>query len=742
MLKWCVVLGLLLPPAQEERVLFLVPLADQASWQDDAFLAAIPAACSMGNGEPMVLAVPTEAPWSPEVLDFLTRYAADQVFWIGPEPSSMPSSNVPALQLIKATNALDAAVMVAQLAWSESEGVVFYDPKEEGTGLIASALAARLNQPLFPCKKGMVDRSVSKACKDLGVQNGIYVGQSKTPKLENVAIKRLKDAVAVTEWMVKQKMPVEYLALVNPSLQGEKRNQTLALSATLLAAGRNGVVAPLPLETQWKRRFDAEDSKGVLQIGKSKTPFELGKDVETGKWWVRIGKAKEKLHTGDVIKLAKTEWTVDIDADENARGQALWLTSPTTLEIQNELQRYIRAAKQQPQYLCLVGWPDALPMAIIADGQGIDADLVSDLPYAQTDDDPFLEFSHARFLATDLTASTLLACRGFARDDFPDRSWERSFATAEWEATSRESMEASGLKFVGHHMGDAPIQDSSPLTEVAAIVHGSHAMWTVMGQTYSWDTSTLIAPAVVESAGCSTASLDQDPQRKSVAAQLLRNGAVAFIGNTRRGIAEQDLFRSEMWNALLGGATLGESQRKALNRTLVAVLDKGQSASGPYFYQLNNHMVMGDPALQLHLQRPDQNSAAHTLVKGKKVTLVAPQTWQRFQYVPLAEWGCTIPQLYSWRGAGVGVENTWYGPEKRNQETYFYTAEVHTKSKVSTVKPVGKIAVSLGWTGACYVDDHADGSRSLFWRVRFFDGDMTTGEVRRQVPQLDFQLAN
>jgi hypothetical protein len=46
----------------------------------------------------------------------------------------------------------------------------------------------------------------------------------------------------------------------------------------------------------------------------------------------------------------------------------------------------------------------------------------------------------------------------------------------------------------------------------------------------------------------------------------------------------------------------------------------------------------------------------------------------------------------------------------------------------------------LGWTGTCYVDEHADGSRSLYWRVRLIDADKTTGEVRAQVEQLDFRL--
>jgi hypothetical protein len=265
-------------------------------------------------------------------------------------------------------------------------------------------------------------------------------------------------------------------------------------------------------------------------------------------------------------------------------------------------------------------------------------------------------------------------------------------------------------------------------------------MWTVLGDTYAWDSNTLFAPALVESAGCSTASLDQDPERRSVAARMLRNGAVAFVGNTRRGIAEQDLFRSELWNALLAGATLGEAQKQAMNRVLVAVLEKGQTEGGSHYYQLYNHAVFGDAALQLGLHRPEAEAAARIQQEGKKVTVHAPEKWHRMAYTPLAEWGCAFPKLYSWRGAGIGVENTWYDPEKRNQEDLYFHVQATTRSRVNMVKQLGKVANPLGWTGSCFVDIHADGSRTLHWRVRLLDGDMTTGEVRAQVEELEFRL--
>ena len=754
MLRWTLLLSLLLPTAQPERVLFLVPLASNASWQDDAFLTAIPAACQLGNGEPMVLAVNSDAPWNPEVLDFLTRYAPDKLYWIGKEQPPQLTGDYCRMEFLPADSAAAAALAMSNLAWKQSEGVVLYDPQEPGAGLTASALAARLHWPLFPLEEGGATQSLHETCQKLQVQSAIFVGTGTPPKLEDIKVKHLTDAFAVTEWFLKEGMAVEYLAVVHPSLEEGWRNQTLALAAPLLSAGRKGVVVPLPFEVSWKRKFTASQpvdgvAEGVLPLGKKGTPFRLGKDASTGKWCVQLdlnrngqftGKKEPKIFTGDVIEIGKTTWTVDLDAVEAERGLALWLTSPTTEQVQGEIQRFSAATKQQAEYLCIVGWPEAIPMPIIADGQGIDTDLVSDLPYAQTDEDPFLELAHARFLTTDLASATLLACRGFARDDFPDRSWDQTYATAEWETASRASMQVTGLQFLGHHSGGAPIEQKSPLTKVAAIVHGSHAAWTVLGKTYSWDTKTLLAPAVIDSAGCSTASLDQDVEHRSVAAQLLRNGAVAFIGNTRRGIAEQDLFRSEIWNGLLDGMTIGKAQRKALNRTLVAVLEKEQSAGGAYFYQHYNHMVIGDPALQLHFKHTESSEAASASIDGRKVTVRAPKRWIRFNYIPNEEWGCEFPILYSWRGAGVGVESTWHGPEKRNDENYFYTVEVKTRSKLSSVKLIGKTTDPLGASGPCFVDYHADGSRSLFWRVRLFDADMTSGEIRSQAQELKFRL--
>jgi peptidase C25-like protein len=747
-----------------ERVAVLVPIAAQASWLDDAFLAAVPAAATLGNGEPIVLAVNQDDPWRPELLDFLHRFQPQRLLWVGPKADAVPADWENLLEWVPATNALEAAVGLAALTWSNIDQVVLFDPQDRAAALAASACAARLRQPLLPSHGGEISADLLALIQSLDCEQALFVGAAKTPRKKGLSIEGLHDAEAVLQWMVKHRMKVEYLAVVNPLEEVAGRDRHLTLAAPLLAAGRSGAVVPLSYQTHWKQRIDAEtvvptppagtahsDSgwrQGSLPDSLGETSFLIGNSPATGRWLQLdrngdgkfSGATEQPLATAAEIELAGQSWSINLDAEEKSRGQALWLTTPTATQIQSDLAPFRAACRKQARYLCLIGWPESLPMAIIANGQGIDADLVSDLPYAQTDADPFIELGFARFIAEDLPSATLLACRGLARDDFPVQDWAKSFATAEWSGACEGLLQSAGLQFAGHHDGGQPFASTSPLAEVGLIVHGSHAAWTVLGKTYAWNTSTLLAPALVESAGCSTASLDQDPQQRSVAARLLRNGAVAFVGNTRRGVAQQSLYRSEFMNALLTGSTFGDAQRAALNRVTLAVLERPDENGGLYYYQLYNQAAYGDPALPLGLAQNTAERAAQITQKGSRVRVLAPAQWHRYEYTPLAEWGCPFPQLYTWRGAGIGVESTWYNPQKRNQDDLYFTVEARTKKHYNAVEQTSKTPESLNWKGRCFVDEHADGSRSLWWRVRLLDYDMTKGEVHSELEHIDFRL--
>jgi len=65
---------------------------------------------------------------------------------------------------------------------------------------------------------------------------------------------------------------------------------------------------------------------------------------------------------------------------------------------------------------------------------------------------------------------------------------------------------------------------------------------------------------------------------------------------------------------------------------------------------------------------------------------------------------------------------------------------VRSRRAVVGVEPLDEVEKPLGWTGSCYIDEHSDGTRSLYWRCRFVDFDMTTGQMRHQVDRLSFRL--
>jgi hypothetical protein len=751
--------------SESDRIAVLVPVRLEASWEDDAFLAAVPAASVLGNGEPIVLALDSTAPWRPELVDFLKRFAPSRLLWLGAEPSEPAPANLLSLERLPAATAAEAAAALAAAAWSSTKRVVLYDTADRAAALAASALAGRLGEPLFPSERGTLDAPAHKSLEALGPKNAIFVGGGKLPRVKGLSVRRIGSAEEVVRWLVRHGFAVDYLAAVNPREAVAGRNRHLSLAAPILAVGRMGAVVPLPYTTRWKLRFEADKEqkrapsgtvpsaagwrRGEVVLDEGKTTFLTGQDPASGRWWLQldrnrdgrcVGKNEQPVCTGEDIALGGLSWTADLDAEEGARGQAVWLTSPTAADIRTDLERFHAAANGQARFLCLLGWPEALPMAVISHGQGIDADLVSDLPFGQTDSDPFVELATARFVAEDLPSATLLACRGFARDEFPDQSWRGTFATAEWAGPGNGLFEKAGLRFAGHHAGGAPFDVTSPLTTAELLVHGSHAMWTELGKTYTWDSNVLLAPALVESSGCSTASLDQDAEHRSVATRLLRNGAVAFVGNKRRGVAQGNLFRSELWNALLDGSTLGEANRAAQNCSLVAVLEKGEANGGLHFYQLYSYAVYGDPALQLDLVRPRKEQPARIVQRGTKVAVHAPERWHRVEYAPNEEWNCPFPRLYTWTGAGTAMESFWYGPQKRNEDILYVNVEVRTKSRANTVEPVGKAPAPLGWTGSCFIDEHADGSRSLCFRVRMMDGDMTSGEIRAKVDRLEFRI--
>ena len=738
------------------RAVLLTPVPAEPSWRDLVFFCAVPAAGANSGGRALVLAVDPEKPWRPELLDFLRRYDPDALFWIGDEVPPGGPEGVP-IERVAAGAADQGASAIASRFFGQTARAVAFEAEDRSGALSASALAARLSVPLFPVNGGELSAAEKDVIAELGIKRLLYVaraGPAAPRTVKGIPTTRMDGALGVIRWLRREGMPVEYLAAANPRDAWLQPAPKLSFAAVLLAAGRNGAVAPLSYETLWKRPHPAAEGEGgirsgMIPLGNRSFPFSNQHDPASNRWVARVdlnadgkldGEGEGPFATGDTFELANRTWSVDLDVLEKERGSALWLTSPAAETIVADLKEYLDAAQGEVSHLCLVGRPEAIPMVVMGNGQGVDADMVSDLPLADLDDDPFVELAYGRVLAEDVQSATLLACRSLAYSDLLDPSWADSFATAEWEHHCAQAFEAAGFRFAGHHDGKEMITADSPLTHSSVVVHGSHAMWTVLGATYSWDSGVLLAPCFVESSGCSTASVDQDPEYRSVAARMLRNGAVAFIGNTRRGVAQQEYFRSELWNALLAGATLGQANRHALNRLTVAVIEEGEQTSGMFLYQLRNHAVYGDPALMLHLPGVRKTEPARTESHGSKVTLFPPGNWWRYQTPTLEEWGSEHKELHSLRGAGLAIDSRWDPVQKTNKDVLWFTAEARTRRRVVSVKAIGPAPPPLTWTGRIHVDTHADGTNSVLWRCRMVEFDDLTGEIGAKADALSFRL--
>ena len=394
------------------------------------------------------------------------------------------------------------------------------------------------------------------------------------------------------------------------------------------------------------------------------------------------------------------------------------------------------------EHLCLAAGPDMIPMAVVAGtGAGIDTDPPSDLEYGNIDADPFVELAVGRFVAEDAAAGALLAARSLAYEHLFAPKAGGTLALAEWERAWAPLFANVGFAKPTLHEGGKPFTQDSPLASATAIVHSAHSSWLQLGETYMHDSRVLLAPCLVETGGCSPAALDSDPQQRSVALRLLRNGAVGFVGSVRRAVAQHELYRTEFWNAVLAGRSLGQANRHALNRALVACLARDEDKRAVLRYQLLNAAFYGDPALVLHLPSKPRTRTASAEIRGREVVVRAPAEWSRVEHYAPPDWKYEAsPAIHGWRGAGVGVESSWDAANRRNHEVLVYTAEVRTERAVTGLTALDQPAAPTGWDGRYFVDEHPDGTRSVYFRVQLVDFDMSTGKVREKLERLRLRL--
>lgn len=763
---------------QPQKAVIAVPMPKEDCWQDFSFLAAVPASAKQNNGTPVVLALEQNGTFRPETSDFLARYKPDSLYMLdctSPQEKKIEVSDDNTI-LIPAKDLDSAACSIASRFWTNAATAVCCSESNYEDAVIASALAARLQAPLVFSGKAGLTQSVSQTLKTLQTSTLIFIGDN-APALPDFQILHLPTAADVLSRMKKNGMALDYLAVFNPHDRDMGWVRKISLAAPLLAAGRNGMVVPLDFDTEWKVPFNTKDPEpgqkqggkalaharqGTIEINGVQAPFVMAcSDRRHDKAscmanWAE-GKCPKNMHlvnkdgsllgpyaSGDRIKLGDRYYTISLDPESGVGKADLWLTWPGVPEIRERLSETYKVIGGHPEYLCLLGWPDMLPKAVLTH-RGGRVDITSDRPFANADDDRFIEIALGRLIGEDVYSAVLTATRGLAYEDLKTGDWPSRFGLAGWGDSDR-NLENVGFTMVPYHDVYANkhtnnrIRQHSPLTEVATIKHGAHSGWRSFGGFYGMRSPVLLAPAIVESGGCSTMRVDQNAEGRSAPARLLRNGAVCVLGNERNGKSEQNLYRSELWSGIAQDMSVGRAHRYALNRALLAVLDADQKEDGNLRYQFYIRALYGDPALHLSLPHGPASRPAYCDVSGTKVTAHAPETWWESSTQLNKSWNSKHEIQYSVQGAGVGSQRHWSHSERCNLTKQCYAVELRTSYHVKAVEQIEKLPEPLGWNGKYWIDEHQDGSRSIFWRVRFVDYDQFAGKFRHQTDSISYRL--
>lgn len=766
------------------RTILLVPLPAEPSWQDMAFLAAVPAATVVNNGSPSLVALDASGALSPEIQDYIRRYRPDAAHLLGGAADGLVVAGR-TCSVLRAGSADEAACVLSEKFWRASATAVICPEDDYETGLVAAALAARLRAPLLFASVQGLSRPAAQELRRVQARELIVVGKlaAGTQSLKQVTeqVTELAGARDVMSWVRRRGLPAGYLAAVNPTDRSRTIIRKLSLAGALLAAGRDGLVAPLPYEVRWKIPFNGAEMKGELpaDLPKSEAKPKAGRTTFDGREhaFILTGKPKERdprinidldgdgkctgpgegpFATGDTVELDGKRHVITLGAANGVGKADVRLTWPLAEQIVGDLSRFYEALGAPPEHLCLVGFPDAVPQAIIGRGGLVD-ELISDLPYANADDDPFAEIGVARVIAENASFATLYASRVLTYKSLLDAEWQDRACQARWENTYGKLFENVGFGASYRHTEEnlkwivppaqgkkgkraQTFEQDSPLARCAVLTHMDHSWWHELGHTFAWDAEVLLSPVVIESGGCLTAALDREPDYRSVIARMFRKGAVSFSGNSRPGCAPQELQRMEFWNGVLSGQTIGQAHRRSMNSALVTILDRKEKTSGAYWYQLRIRTQFGDPAFAMRAPGAPRSAPARIAVDGDTVTVHAPEQWWPVKmYVPEDWKKWTGKDLYVLRGAGTWARRTWCSEDYDREETYV-TAEFTTRRRVAKIEQVQKPPAPLGWSGLFHVDEHADGSRTCRWAVRLADFDQIQGRIVNAVERLDYRV--
>ena len=381
-----------------------------------------------------------------------------------------------------------------------------------------------------------------------------------------------------------------------------------------------------------------------------------------------------------------------------------------------------------PEHLAIVGAHDALPQMrkpTIFDNP-LEEQPVSDLPYGEIDEDPFLDLAIGRLVGDTVEELSVIATRTSMYENLMDGTWERNFVESGlWGFDELRSITLNVGFEAPQHLSQGEI-DASRSLEIGAFLHKDHSYCQVLGNAVDVDTTTLFSPAVVVSRGCSVGGMDllSDSQR-SIVDHMFGRGVVAFVGASRNAIAYNTLIEVSLWNQLVDGRTLGQSFRHGVNDAIVHWLDDGSTAMR---YAIDTEIVYGDPAFRMHIPSNYLTSPAGQSFDGATLTVTAPETWTRVQYHPemLAEWSYD-GDLYMYTAPGASPRTYWAG--LYDLEDMYFGVQLPLAQPPASVQALDTHPAPLGWPETYHLDGHVDGTTTALWRVRLLDFNEHTGAI-------------
>jgi hypothetical protein len=422
-------------------------------------------------------------------------------------------------------------------------------------------------------------------------------------------------------------------------------------------------------------------------------------------------------------------------------GLVLPITTPEDAdEAQAELSDYYSNRGSYPDYLALVGSATAIPMTYVDDPVWTDNILATDLYYSIADEDSYPDIAIGRLLADDANIASLLISRISTYDDLRDSIWDQQFVeVGSWAFPLGRPLPRNYGYEDNDYLVNTMAGDEERI-EAALIFHSGHSNWTTMGGAFTTSSTSILAPAVILSRGCSVAGIDQSSSYNYVTNHLAELGSVGFIGAPRTMTAHGNQVIIETENGILNGDPLGKAYQRGMQSITTNVLDSdGGNVMARARY---NMMLLGDPALEIASPQTPEVEPVSTTATDNSIYIDIPDSYfsEELGDLVLDEWGWTGDSLYAASMPGVTARTAW-SASGYNQYKYYYTASFTTNNSVSDVTQFEVFDDPLGMVGDWHIDNHQDGSQTIFWNVRVLDFDQETDETLDMIDTVEYSIS-